>query len=211
MSEESHESFNPGRCLLGLLMNAREQHSPCRIRHALLGEVLIDPRQQRYITVKADLEGLSKVPANRLQVTPLNQGGLGSSGRPLEELFWCVAWHASAGRLPLECNRHDVIELQRWPNLSRLPATPEIMRLCALLSRKAHSLHLARKLLEVSEEDAYRFYAAGWYSGLIRQISRSTQEQDDVAAMPQKAGDEGSSTGKLGQTLRALWKRLKGA
>lgn len=148
------------------------------------------------------------MPANRLQIIPLNEGGLGGSGRDLEELLWTAAWHASAGRLPEDCHRHDVIELTRWPNLSRLPGDADIMRLCALLSRSAHGLTLACRLLDVSEEDANRFYSAALYSGILRQISRNSNEVE-AANHPTDPVDSTTSS-KLGQTLRALWKRLKG-
>ena len=206
--EESRESFNASRYLLGVVEQTLQSGMPCRVRHPLQGELIIYPRQRRFVaTEETDLEGLCKVPANRLQITQLNETGTSiQTGRELEELLWTAAWHACGGNLPPGRSQHDVLELLHWPNLTRLPGTPDLMRLCALLSLKPHSLSLARRVLDVEEEDCLRFYSAGLHAGVLRKVSQNAGSQDEEH---DSRADE-SNPGRLGQTLRSLWKRLKG-
>ena len=213
IEDESRDSFNASRYLVGVLEQTLRSGTPCRIRHPLQGDLIIYPRQRRFVaTEETDLEALSKVPTNRLQITPLNESSAPvTTGREIEELLWTAAWHACAGHLPIGCSRHDVLELKHWPNLTRLPCCPDTLRLCALLSQKAHSLSLACRLLDADEESANRFYSAGLYAGILHKITQGTgnSAQEEEAEASSILHMEISSC-RLGQTLRSLWKRLKG-
>lgn len=210
-SDRHDERCNADRYLLGVIEQALQSGVPCRIHHPLQGGLIIYPYQHRFVATKeADLEGLCKTPVNRLQITSLNEVTYEIQfGRELEELLWIAAWHACGNMLPPGCSHYDVLELVHWPNLTRLPSTPDVLRLCALLSVKPHSLAQACRLLDMEEADALRFYSAGLYSGVLHRTSQTHSQYDEELETSQSKQAEVSS-GRLGQTLRALWKRLKG-
>lgn len=216
MNDLSHTSyqeacFQPGQYLLGLLLQARQLKARHCIGHDRLGEIIIDPQAGCFYCLSSDLAGLCRVPASELHlypypVTPPSD----CRGHDLEELLWHAAWHASEGRLLPGTGRYDVLELLDWPNLTRLPATPECMHLCALLTRQPHSLHLASRLLCIAPAEAARFYSAALSAGLVRQLSHTASP----AAVDEQTHEEHLSSepqsSLLTLTLRSLWNKLTG-
>jgi hypothetical protein len=97
-------------------------------------------------------------------------------GRNIDELMWQAAFYASEGRLMQGCYRDDVVELAYWPNLSRLPHTPNSMRIAALLTRHPTSIFFATRLLKVEPAEMYQFYSAARAAGLARPINRAVEE-----------------------------------
>lgn len=96
-------------------------------------------------------------------------------GRPLDELLWMLAWSGYSSQnscLTYGARRDDVIQLLRWPNLTRLPHNHTSHRLAALFSARATSVALAGKILGVDEAEVLRFYTAAWHAGLLRRINR---------------------------------------
>lgn len=91
------------------------------------------------------------------------------SPRPLEELLWTIGY---TGYRPTSCCTNkgcrveDVIQLKRWPNLTRLPSSSNTIRLASLFSMRPTSIFLASKILKVETEEVMRFYNAACYSGL---------------------------------------------
>lgn len=216
MNDQSHPHyqeacFQPGQYLLGLLLQARQLKARQCIAHSQLGEVIIDPAGGRFYSLSSDLAALCCAPASELQLYPYPPlPPSDCRGRDLEELLWHAAWHASEGRLLPDTSRYDVLELLDWPNLTRLPATPECMHLCALLTRQPHSLHLASRLLCIAPAEAARFYSAALSAGLVRQLSHTASP----AAVDEQAHEEHLSSepqsSLLALTLRSLWNKLTG-
>jgi hypothetical protein len=97
-------------------------------------------------------------------------------GRNIDELMWHAAFHASQGRLMEGCYRDDVVELTYWPNLTRLPLTPNTARISALLNRHPTSITLAARLLKVDMAEMYQFYSAARCAGLARAVNRTPEE-----------------------------------
>lgn len=197
------QRFNPEQHFLGLVRRAASARTSSHICFDALGEVIIDPLTQRYVAHVKDMPRLCSTPADLFRVAPYH-GQISvhmPNHRDLGELLWIAAYHASAGRLMEGCSKFDVIQLNYWPNLSRLPSTPNIMRLCALLSRRAHSINLARKLLDVSEAEAYSFYCAALSSGALKLVCK---------ASPNPAEEVVQEAPTFTATLSYLWHRLIG-
>jgi hypothetical protein len=95
-----------------------------------------------------------------------------SDGRPLSELLWNCALLTSAGNLLPGCRRDDVVQLTRWPNLTRVHATANSMRIAALLTARPTSLVLASRILDIDESEIFSFYSAARYAGLTRTMNR---------------------------------------
>lgn len=96
--------------------------------------------------------------------------------RPIDELLWTLGYYSFNGNLSFGCRRDDVVQLQRWPNFTRLPHDSSFHRISALLTARPTSIVLAAKLLGITEEEVYRFYNAARYAGYIKAINRSEEK-----------------------------------
>lgn len=94
-------------------------------------------------------------------------------GRPLEELVWNCAYGMAVDGLLPGCRRDDVVQLRQWPNLTRLNAGKQGVRLAALLSSRPTSLVLASRILDMEEREVFRFYSACKYAGMIHTVNRA--------------------------------------
>lgn len=97
-------------------------------------------------------------------------------GRNIDEMMWHAAFYASGGRLMRGCYRDDVVELEYWPNLTRLPHTPNAIRIASLLLRHPTSVTLASRLLKVDTAELYQFYSAARAAGFARAVNRTPDE-----------------------------------
>lgn len=98
------------------------------------------------------------------------------SRRNVDELLWMAGFYASAGRLMAGCNTYDVVQFQHWPNLSRLPYTPNTMRIVAMLTRHATSIALAHRLLKIEAAELYQVYSAARCAGIAQVINGAAKE-----------------------------------
>ena len=203
------ETFAADDYFLGL---AQRVASGSTITHIFLdgvGEVIIDPLRSRYVAFMPDAEAFYLTPAASFQTAPTRTCSFPDfPERDLAELLWTAAHHASAGRLPAGYSKYDVVKLRHWPNLSRLPVTPNTMRLCAFLSRRPSAIHLARKLVGVDESEAYGFYAAALSADALELVSRaSTRAPPEAEAAPDQAP---AIAGRAPDqsVLRLLWSKV---
>jgi hypothetical protein len=100
------------------------------------------------------------------------------TGRPLEELLWTLAFSEFSERkscLNNGCRRDDVVRLNHWPNLTRVPFGINSHRLAALFSARPTSIALAGKILGVDESEVLQFYNAAWYAGLVTRVNRTAE------------------------------------
>lgn len=63
-----------------------------------------------------------------------------------------------------------------WPNFTRLPQTPNSLRIAALLVQHPTSVTLAARLLKIEREELYQFYSAARCAGLARAVNRKPEE-----------------------------------
>ncbi len=215
LSENMHFDFIVDHHLVGAILRVAESGRAAVISHPSYGQLLIDPLARRCALLCDRFDDFCRAAAHELRVSWPAQGVqlIAELSRDLEEVLWHAAWVASDGRLPASLSRHDVLELRDWPNLSRLPSSPDAMRLCSLLARQPHSLHLARKMLGVDEREAYRIYCAGYYAGHLRRVAHTGAEAcEDPHAGARRLSEfeqQGQAQG-LGSVIRHLWDRLMG-
>ncbi|MFA4968605.1 MAG: hypothetical protein WC540_03170 [Sulfuritalea sp.] len=205
------ETFAAEDYFLGL---AQRVASGSTITHIFLdgvGEVIIDPLRSRYVAFMPDAEAFYLTPAASFQTAPTRTCSFPDfPERDLAELLWTAAHHASAGRLLAGCSKYDVVKLRHWPNLSRLPATPSAMRLCAFLSRRPSALHLARKLAGVDEGEAYGFYSAALSAGVLELVSRATALSPSEAEPAPEQAPATTRRAADQSVLRLLWSKVSG-
>jgi hypothetical protein len=173
--------FNPDDYLLNTLRRATANQQDLHIEVAGLGEMLLLSDRGEYFAYLDDMTAFISAPLARVKVSTLTPGDrrippAEQIGRNIDELMWQAAFYASQGRLMQGCYRDDVVELAYWPNLSRLPHTPNTMRIAALLSRHPTSIFFASRLLKVEAAEMYQFYSAARAAGFARAINRKPEE-----------------------------------
>jgi len=173
--------FDPDKYSINLIRRAVTNKQDIVLTAAGIGDILILSTRGEYFSQVSDMERFCTTPAAQLQVRVLtpNDPGLPSSdqhGRNIDELMWQAAFYASAGRLLTGWYRDDVVELSQWPNLTRLPLTPNSMRIAAFFSRYPTSITLARSLLKIEREELYQFYSAARCAGIARAVNRKPAE-----------------------------------
>jgi hypothetical protein len=173
--------FSPDDYLITILRRAVAHVQDMRIALDGVGEITVFARRGEYFPGTTDMARFCAAPAARFQVTVLDGHEAGRDtaagvGRNIDELLWQAGFHASGGRLMQGCLRDDVVQLRHWPNLSRLPSTPNAMRISALLTRHPTSIMLAQRLLKVEAAEIYRFYSAARCAGLAHVLNRKPEE-----------------------------------
>jgi hypothetical protein len=162
--------------------------------------ILVDGPNRSFLASQQALQEAASLDVKKRFKTRPAQPPRSAATRPIEELFWAVAFHQSGGNLLRHCQRQDVVLFRRWPNLTRVPQTANTSRICALLTRRATSIVLASKILKISEEEIFRVYSAAYYSGISHTVNRAP----DVV---QPAAHKQASL--LGKMMSHLTSRLK--
>ncbi len=175
------EYFNPEEYLIDTLRRATANQQDIHLEVEGLGELVMLSERGEYFAYLVDMEAFLTAPLAQSRLTILEKGDhripdATTVGRNIDELMWQAAFYASSGRLMEGCYRDDVVELEYWPNLSRLPHGPNATRIAALLSRHPTSIFFATRLLKVEAAEMYQFYSAARLAGLARPINRAPQE-----------------------------------
>lgn len=209
-SSLSHQAeqacFDPASGLLGVIAQALSSRQAVVVHASGIKAVAIVPQRQEYFTELAEdeLAAFCRLPASdyatkRLADAELNQIlSQGARGRNIDELQWRAAFYASGGRLLKGCGRDDVVLLKAWPNLTRVPGTPNAMRIAALLTRYPTTVSLAHHLLKIPVEEMNEFYSAASASGLAVAVNRKPERMAESAIKPHR------NRGLLGQLFERV-------
>jgi len=173
--------FNPDDYLLNTLRRATANRQDIQLEVDGKGTLVMLSSRGEYFAEIPDMAAFLTSEPEQSTLTILQQSdpripAVETIGRNIDELMWQAAFHVSQGRLMHGCYRDDVVELEYWPNLSRLPHTPQSMRIAALLSRHPTSIYFASRLLKVPTEEMYQFYSAARAAAFARPINRTPEE-----------------------------------
>jgi len=174
------DTFDPADGLLGILQQLTTEKQATLVYAAGIGAVAVAPDLGDYFTELSDdeLAAFCRVPATGFTAKRLGDASLkqllgqGTKGRNIDELKWRAAYHASQGRLIKGCGRDDVVLLKSWPNLTRVPAMPNGVRIAALLTRYPTTVTLAHHLLKIPVTEMNEFYSAASAAGLAIAVNR---------------------------------------
>lgn len=185
--------FSPTEYFLGIVERVIASGENSRISLADQGTVTVLPFSRRYHANVMDMKAFCEAPAAGFKVSPLKgevtmteEDGM---ARNLDDLLWQAAFHASGGRLVQSRSNgesvhiYDVIRFHHWPNLSRLPQTPNTMRICALLTRQPSSILLVSRKLDIEPEEVFQVYSAACGCGIVKIISNHLGEGDVQATI----------------------------
>lgn len=173
--------FNSEDYMINIVRRATSNHQDILLESDGHGELLVLASRGEYFTNLDNIESFCTLPVTQIKVSvlKLNDSRIPSVdkiGRNIDELMWQAAYYASAGRLMDGCYRDDMVKISHWPNLTRLPHTPNTARILALLTRHASSISFATRLLKIEAAEIYQIYSAARCAGLARLINRTPEE-----------------------------------
>ncbi|MEJ2141298.1 MAG: hypothetical protein P8Y24_02905 [Gammaproteobacteria bacterium] len=123
---------------------------------------------------------------------------------PLEYLLWDLALRTARGRLPEGTQASSVHYLKCWPNFTRLPNTPNGMRIAALWAGKPRTFDDIAANLDISQEDVYSFYSA---AAMTCQAGNAERKVDNLVAPDAVQKKEITRRGLLSSILRQISKK----
>jgi hypothetical protein len=173
--------FSPEDFIITPIRRAMANSQDVRIRHPGSGNLFVCTTRGEYFFQGEQIQGCLSAPASSFEIKVLDQADVSrpppnTIGRNIDELMWMAAFYASRGRLMKGCFRDDVVQIRHWPNFSRLPMTPNAMRITALLARHPTSITLAQRLLKIEAAEIYQFYSAARCAGLAHVLNRKPEE-----------------------------------
>jgi hypothetical protein len=176
----THVSFSAADHALGVIERIVQERRDACIDGGEHGHAWIRPDARSYCIEMHDPAAFFAVATPAIRVSQ-RLPSPSAAWRPLEDLLWIAAFHASRGRLLDRCSPFDVVQFTHWPNFTRLPHNSSAMRLTALLVRAPITISLAYRLLHVPVEHACQLYSAAAAAGIARVVSAAPT---DVEAAP---------------------------
>ncbi len=178
--EPREDHFDPEETLIHTLRRAIANRQDVVVAQPGVGEIYLLPaRGECHVSIRDAIKFYGASPDD-VEVRCLNPAEIDAvtrkgHGRNLDEIMWRAGYYASKGRLIKGCFRDDVVELRHWPNLTRIPSTPNSMAIAALLTRHPTSVMFAGRLLKVPASEMYQFYTAAHCAGLARVLNRKPE------------------------------------
>lgn len=163
-----------------------------------LGNITILPQSRAYHADVKDMGEFSIAPAENFVVSILGSADLSSISQPgkdVSDLLWQLAFYIYEDSLIESCSENDVIQFSRWPNLTRLPTTPNTARICALLTRHPTSVTLVRRVLGIDKKEVNRIISAACSAGIVNTISRGPSLVNFEPAAPEVKPEQIQKTG----------------
>ncbi len=205
--ETEEASFSAADYVLGIIQRAIAAGKDLRITLPGKGEITLFPSSKEYVAIVPDMQDFCQAPASQFSTTApwpdAYETSQGKTGR-ITDLLWQAAFHASQGRYLEGCSKYDVVHFLRWPNLSRLPYTPNTMRACALLTRYPTTMMLVPRRLGADKTEIAQIYSAAFCAGLAEVVSRNPQ------ALPAAAEAESPQPTQERSLLRSLFAKVTG-
>ena len=122
----------------------------------------------------------------------------------LDWLLWLLALATARGRVPEGTRLDQPAYLRCWPNFTRLPPTPEGLRIAAAWAGQPRPLDELAGLLGVEPALVYGFYSAAATTGLAGQARRRADRLVEARRLEQSAR---KPRGLLSAILRRLGAR----
>ena len=198
-------SLGQSDCMLAAIQAAIDRGSETRVEVPGSGKIWIDPKTCQYWQQVGDPHSFFVTPSRRAKAkrAPIPEGRHTSG--PLEELLWDAAFIGSGGQLFEGHQLHDLVELNWWPNLTRVAHEQSTFSLCAFLSTRPSSMHLAFRALHVPEDEAFRFYNAALVSGCLKVLKTRSETSASLSSVGSSEADD--SKQKRSDVV-PFWRRL---
>ncbi len=208
--------FAPDDYLLGIINRAVALRTNVRASLPGMGTVEILPDRDAFYADVADMAEFCRAPASGIKTSSPDKKLIAELaqahglGRPIRELLWQAAFHASQGRLVASHSEgqspvqlYDVVRFTRWPNLrTSLPTSRNTMRICALLTRHPTSLFLVSRILDIEPEEVFLNYSAACSCGIVEIVGATHHWKVELDEGALRAHKNGADHG-LFQALRS--------
>lgn len=198
IAEKGDSAVKPASHLLDIVQQALHSQNGTLIVLPGQGEIKVLPQQRQYHANISDIAEFCHAPAANFEIRSLSNSELMSMnapGKDIRELLWQLAFHIYEDALIPSCSENDVIQFNRWPNLTRLPVTPNTARICALLTRNPTSITLIRRVLGIDRHEVNRIVSDAYSAGIVNTVSRGPSSMSTEPAteeikpvQPQKSG-----------------------
>lgn len=206
--------FFPGDYFLGISYQAMQEEKNVRVTLPGKGEVVLLPKHGEYHSDIANLEEFCRTPASQFQTTPLNEAEITAirtkaKGKPIRQILWEAGFYASEGRLVMSnvfgepVHEFDVVRVMQWPNLSRLPTTPNTMRIIAMLIKRPSAIMLVHRKLHIQSSEWYQVYSAACSAGYVDVVSSHLAQNEEPQEEPEAPKEHGL-LGSLFAKIRGL-------
>lgn len=162
--------FSAGSCLLAAIESALSQPRCSRIEVIGSGMLWLNPQARVWHARISDPTSFFRTPAALAKIHYDVAFPISRPHGNIDELLWQAGYFGSDGRLLDRGHPLDMVELRYWPNLTRLPHTPCMVRMCALLARAPSTVLLACRMLRVTPQEAWQFYSAALAAGMIQVV-----------------------------------------
>lgn len=207
-TEVTADAFIPADHLLGIVKRVISSMENTCITLPGKGEMVLFPERREYYCNIQDMPQFCGAPADQFISTVISDAASSDSSIPrknINDLLWQSAFHVSQGRLLEGCSKYDVVQLRYWPNLTRLPVTPNAARICALLTRHPTTIMLVHRVLGIDKEEVYQIYSAAKSAGITHTISRTPDSTPlEIATEPQPEATQNRGL------FRALFAKISG-
>lgn len=210
MIERRRNSFNADDYAIGILLSLSPDMEHVRISHPEKGELLLSPKRGEYIARISDTAGFFQAPKTAFSVVEIKEKfPLTAATLRMEELLWEAALGASQGRLINGLRKFDVVQFTRWPNLTRVSLTPNVMRICALLTRYPSGITLGSRILKIDDAEMYSICSAAKAVGIVNML-HSNKGPDSTDETVVAAHEQGVKESKSGRFFGRLLSKLSG-
>lgn len=203
-------TFAPANHLLGIVQGIVAAGSDAHIVLPGNGEIAVFPGCNEYRCNVQQMAEFCRAPAAHFEVSMIGEAAaiadrLGPA-KSIKELLWCAAFHASQGLLAEGCSKYDVVQFRHWPNLTRLPATPNAARICALLTRHPTTIMLVHHILGIERHEVYQIYSAACSAGLVQRVCSNPQSGAPDAFVSEVQAEPAPERG----LFRSLFAKISG-
>lgn len=168
---------NYDQWMLERLLECQENKRPAVIHMDNQNEMFVHPGEGLVVKRKATFRSEEPELFRYVGTTPAELDELRAHGRPLQEILWFHAFHASAGELIHGCKREDVVKLVAMPDLSRVPHTEHSEAIARLLMKRPTSIVLASHILHIDEREVHQFYCAAAVAGYAVKVNHQHQSR----------------------------------
>ena len=211
------EFFSSQDHLPGVVRKVLQGNHVTRVSIPDRGEVLIKPDENLAYTRVKDAQSFFQAPLSDFMVEKVRVHGVVPPDFydrtiSIRDLLWTAGFHASRGRLDVHAESEgddgefSVVHMSQWPNLTRVPHSPNTMRVCALLTRFPTSVALIPRLLEMGSEEVCQILSAARSAGILRSGHASSEgDGSDPEAAARAPASESKGTYKM---MRSLLKKI---
>jgi hypothetical protein len=203
-------SFTVDDYVIGILLKLSPEQTYVRISHPEKGELLVSPKSGECVSRISDAAGFYQAPRSSFTFTEMSEAfPLTVMAQNMEDVLWEAAFHAAQGRLIDGLRKFDVVQFTRWPNVTRVSLTPNVMRICALLTRFPSGIYLGQVILGVEEAEMYSVCSAAKVIGIVNMLNRSVKF-DEAEVKLAEARVQKADEIKSRQFLSRLFAKLSG-